>query len=212
MATATVAAHGDDTCRDEGCFSLAWPNYADRVSTQSDVDALLENGELVAAEADIVTALVVRRQALRIRGLELRYLVGKTATSEGEGTNKLDHIRHQVDSIEEEISYIDRELAQLLHDYGSRSGPWLVMLTNDACTQYWFVARSPCNGQQHVVLPSAVKPHWLETDAHIDPVSDVGLPDACTPLSLGLHCPSPGSGEPLVLRIDGTIRHFYRGD
>lgn len=182
------------------------------VSTESDVEALSRTGDLSSAEADIITALVVRRQALRIRGLELRYLVGKTATSEGEGTDKLDHIRHQVASITEEISYIDRELTQHLNAFGQRSGPWLVSRTNHACTQYWYVARSPCTAQQDVAMPSAVKPHWLETNSRANLLAGVDLANTCAPLHLGLRCPPPSSDGPVVLHVDGMTLRFHRGE
>ena len=182
------------------------------VSTESDVEALSETGDLSPAEADVITALVVRRQALRIRSLELRYLVGKTATSEGEGTDKLDHIRHQIESIAEEIGYIDRELTQRLDAFGQRSGPWLVSRANDACTQYWFVARSQCASRHDVAMPMAVKPHWLETNARANLLTDVELPSACAPVHLGLRCPSPSFDSPVVLHLDGMTWRFYRGE
>ncbi len=212
LATATVAAHAEDACDGSGCISIAWPNYADMVSTESDVEALLAAGGLSIDEADVITALVVRRQALRIRGLELRYLVGKTATSESKGTDKLDHIRHQIASIEEEIGYIDRELTERLDAFGKQTGPWIVSRTDDACTQYWFVARSPCDMHQDISLQSVVKPHWLETDAKMNALADVDLPGVCAPYHLGLRCPSPPSDEAQVLHIDGTVVRFRHGD
>ena len=212
LATATVTASADDHCRAEGCYSVAWPDYGDTISSRSDVAVLMETGNLSAVEAEIIAALAVRRQALRIRGLELRYLVGKTATSEGEGTAKLDQIRHQVESIEEEIGYIDRELSEHLDAYGQRTGPWLVVLIGEACADYWFVPRHPCDTSQDVSLRSATQPHWLEAAAKDGSVPDVDLPGVCLPTYVGFSCPPPDRGDSLTLTLDGRLMRFYRGD
>ena len=212
LATATVAAYADDACGEEGCYRVAWFDYAGTTSTTSDVADLTTASELSAVEVEVIAALVGRRQSLRIRGLELRYLVGKTATSEGEGSTKIDAIRHQIESIEEEIRYIDGDLAERLDAYGRRSGPWLVMLAGESCMNVWFVPLPPCDAPKEASLQSDDGHGWLGAGSvNATPIPGFEPPGVCAPLLLDFHCARLVVNDSVTINLDGQVMPFTFG-
>ena len=81
LSAALPAAGSERFCDGGLCVTLAWPDRSADLRTPAAVQALAARGDLLPDEAEAARILVERRLSLRIRGLELRYLIGKTATS-----------------------------------------------------------------------------------------------------------------------------------
>ncbi|MBN35248.1 MAG: hypothetical protein CMM46_10840 [Rhodospirillaceae bacterium] len=87
----------------------------------SDVMAMLDDGRLYSAQAGRLDALAGRRQGVAARLLELRYAIGKTASTSEQGDAGTDHdieaLRNQVETSEEQLQFIDDEIALLLQSF-----------------------------------------------------------------------------------------------
>lgn len=187
---------------------LAWPNYPIGYASRTKITALLDSGQLTPSQTDAFEALLARRQALRIRGLETRYLVGKTATSEGEDSNKLVEIRHQVAAIEEEIEFVELTLSELLDAYSRRSGPWLVVFDEGDCSIYWLVPADPCNEPRDIVLESHLPSIWMEATVVAEAIPGFVPPGTCAPLRVDVGCPQLENALVLNLSLDGEVLRF----
>jgi hypothetical protein len=184
LAPASAVAGAERQCADGRCVALAWPDWSPDLRSRAAIQALAAADGLTADEADAAAALAERRLALRIRGLELRYLVGKTATSTSDAA-ALDPIRYQIDAIDQEIAFIDRELEVVLDSYSRRKGPWLIRMEEAEQAWLWFVAPPPCGDGADLAL--AGDGDWLPVGAQPDPAAPRAMPPgACVPWRLDI--------------------------
>jgi hypothetical protein len=207
LAPVSAVAGAERQCADGRCVELAWPDRSPDLRSPTAIQALVAAGGLAADEADAAAALAERRLALRIRGLELRYLVGKTATSTSD-TAALDPIRYQIDAIDQEIAFIDRELEIVLDSYSRRKGPWLMRLEEAEQAWLWFVAPPPCGTGADLAL--AGDGNWLPVGAQPDPAAPRAMPPgACVPWRLDIGETAWWRGSPtLRLKSGGEAWSF----
>jgi hypothetical protein len=209
VAAALPAAGAERTCDGGICVTLAWPDRSEDLRTPAAVHELAARGELLPDEAEAALMLVERRLSLRIRGLELRYLIGKTATSSSDRT-AIESIRYQVDAIDQEIAFLDQELGAVLEAYSRRTGPWLLLRELGGPAQVWFVAAAPCRPVGDVAIAADGNAPWIAAAATADPGLPLAdLPGACMPWRLAVDGGMPWHGSGRVrLRVDAETWDF----
>jgi len=209
LSAALPAAGSERFCDGGLCVTLAWPDRSADLRTPAADQALAARGDLLPDEAEAARILVERRLSLRIRDLELRYLIGKTATSSSDRT-AIEPIRYRVDAIDQEIAYLDRELSVRLEAYSRRTGPWLLVGDAQAPAQLWFVAAAPCSPVGDVAVAADGGGPWIAATATADPDLPLAdLPGACAPWRLAVDgdVPRHGSGR-VRLRVDAETWDF----
>ena len=163
---------------------------------------------LTAQEIAAVVPLLNRRLSLRIHGLELRYLIGKTVSSEGSDAGSLDSIRYQIEAIDAEISFIDQQLSAMLSDYSNRQGPWLVV--PDDLSALWFVVPPPCTAPGEIAIAKVDASGWLVIGMVHDVFpAGIEVPSSCPPLRLAVgNLFQESRPVDLLLRVDGKLRRY----
>lgn len=101
LAAAISAARADGACgpvRDPG-----------------DVEAIHASGGIDASLRDLLLPLAARRQGVAASLLELRYSIGKTATSsDAAAERRLADLRGRVEDRAAELAFLDAEISRLL--------------------------------------------------------------------------------------------------
>jgi hypothetical protein len=199
MAPVPSAAGAERQCASAECVTIAWPDRSVDLRSSAALELRVADGTLTESEGTSAIRLAERRLSLRIRGLELRYLVGKTATAGGD-TVALESIRHRIEAIDLEIAFIDQELAGVLDAASRRTGPWLVRTEVGAL---WLVTPRPCRKAMSLAVTDAAG-SWREVEARLEPnPPEADLPSDCPPLRL------TAAGRSLVrLKLDGEAIDF----
>jgi hypothetical protein len=187
----SALAGAERQCADDVCVTLAWPERALDLSGSAALQALLGEAGLSAEERAAAAALAQRRLGYRIRGLELRYLVGKTAASTSD-PSVLEPIRHQIDAIDQEIAFIDQRAATLLAAHARRTGPWLVRAEENGEVVVWFVAAPPCGTEVDLAFARGDAGDRWEVDGEPDTdAPQVDIAGACVAWRMDAAGPSP---------------------
>jgi len=97
-----------------------WPEIRDPV----DVAQLEAEGVVTGDDAERLDALAGRRQGMAAKLLELRYAVGKTASTSDAGETELNQqildLRSQVETTAQQLAFLDAEIARFLADLCER--------------------------------------------------------------------------------------------